>query len=135
MINKVGLNTAEDKRKHFVQTAASAAGGSVIGIGCAYLTQALGGRVELKDEFKTAKQAVKDAKKQNLGEEAIKGAKNTLKELRSKVNKDALGFTKEMLVPVAAAFAVITALYGLVYPAVNEYLNGKEANKSANPEK
>lgn len=130
MVGKVGLNTTEDLKKRFVHTAAGAAGGSAIGLGCAYVTTALGHKSALKDEFKSAKEALKNAKKQNLGEEAVKGAKNTLKELKSKVNKEALGFTKQMVKPAIAAFGAISVLYGLVFPLVNEHLQNKKQTKA-----
>ncbi len=131
MISKVGLNTAEDKKNYFVKH------GIIGGAVPAIIAGAIGTGVDvlatkhaMKDEFKSAKQAVKDAKAQNLGKEAIKEAKKGVKKLNSEAVNQTLKGLKKAAWPIAAAIASITLFKGLIFPAIEEYLNNdKKAGK------
>lgn len=132
MVNKIGPNTTEGRRETFVKQgiingAVPAAVGTAIGAGV-YFVQA---KNELKDEFKSARQAVKDAKAQNLGKEAIKEAKKGVKELYAKAaNKAFGGNKKQTAIVLASMIAGVALLEGIVVPAVKQYLNnGKKADK------
>ncbi len=130
MINKVGLNTPENKAQYFVKHgivggAVPAAVAGVIGAGFDVMVN----KAAMKDEFKSAKQAVKNAKAQNLGKEAIKEAKKNVKALNSSAIHKTLKDLKSGALPIAAAIASITLFNGLIFPAVEQYLHGKKADK------
>lgn len=130
MVNKINLSTPEGKREYFVKQgimngAAPAAAGLGIGAGITFLMN----KNAMKDEFKTAKQAIKDAKKQNAGKEAIKEAKKGVKDLYSKVANKTFGANKKQTaIVVGSMIAGLAFLRGIVEPAVRQYTHGIHGN-------
>lgn len=133
MVNNVNLSTPEGKKEYFVKQgiingAVPAAVGLGIGAGVSFLMD----KNALKDEFKAAKQVVKDAKKQNASKEAIKEAKKGVKELYSKVVNKTFGANKKhTAIVIGSMIAGLAFLRGIVEPAVRQYTQGMHGNKKA----
>ncbi len=124
MVNNVNLNTPEARRQNVVRQAAGYAIGGVVGLATGFVAENSIGKMQLKDEFKKAKTAIKDAKAQDAGKEAVKTAKQGLKELRKQVSKNSLATVKKMAGPIAASVAGFAVVKEMVLPAVMNYFYG-----------
>ncbi len=133
MINNVNLNTPEGKKNYFVkQGIINGAIPATVGLGIASSVDFLMKKAAMKDEFKSAKQAVKDAKAQNLGKEAIKEAKKGVKDLYAKVANKTFGANrKQTAAAIGAMIAGLALLRGIVEPAVKQYTKDMHGNKKA----
>lgn len=132
MVKSVNLSTPEGKKEYFVkQGVINGAAPAAVGLGIAAAGEFLMNKSAMKDEFKTAKQAIKDAKAQNLSKDAIKEAKKGLKDLYAKAAQNTFKDGKRAILPIAAAIAGVALFKGLVFPAVEQYLHGNNDKKAA----